>query len=333
MGGDFGPSVTVPASLAFLSCHDDVSLILTGDERRIAPLLEKLDSSAQQRIEVIHTPVCVLDESHPVEALRNLKNSSMYLAVNLVKENRADACVSAGNTGALLMIGRHILKTVPGISKPAIVATIPFPLTGGTGLLLDVGANVVCDAQSLFEFAIMGSVLASSLFPGSKPRVALLNIGEEQHKGTERIMQAAQLLEGSGMLQYVGYIEGHELFTGKADVIVCDGFSGNLAIKTGEGVARVIAGLFRQGASGGVLERLSSILAWPLLRRIQSRTDPAQFNGASVLGLQGIIVKSHGSASVRGFQCAISQALREVQGHVPEVIQAQMALLLLTAGD
>jgi len=230
------------------------------------------------------------------------------------------------------MIGRHILKTVPGISRPAIVATIPFPLTGGAGLLLDVGANVICDSQCLFEFAVMGSILASSLFPGCKPRVALLNIGEEQHKGTEQIMHAAQLCERSGIVNYVGYIEGHELFTGKADVIVCDGFSGNLAIKTSEGVSSVIAGLFRQGASGGLIERLTGILATPLLKRIQARVDPAQFNGASVLGLQGIIVKSHGRATERGFQCAVSQALREVQGNVPDLIQKQMKDLLTGAG-
>jgi len=327
MGGDFGPSVTVPASLDFLRDHRDVILLLIGDSAQIDPFLKNIDTQVRQRLEVVHTSVCVLDGSKPVDALRNLKDSSMYIAVNLVREKRADACVSAGNTGALLMIGRHVLKTIPGISKPAIVASIPFPLTGGRGLLLDVGANVVCDARNLLEFAVMGSVLASSMSPDSTPRVGLLNIGEEEHKGTTQIRQAAQLLENSGVLNYVGYIEGNELFTGKADVIVCDGFSGNLLIKTSEGVVKVIVRLLKQGTSGGFFERLAGVLAWPLLRRMQSKIDPAQFNGASVLGLQGTIVKSHGSASAQGFYSAISQAIREVSDDVPDIIERRIISL------
>jgi glycerol-3-phosphate acyltransferase PlsX len=328
MGGDFGPSVTVSASLNFLLDHEDTNLVLIGDSARIEPLLTDLDAPTRSRLEVIHTSVCVLNESNPVDALRNFKESSMYLAVNLVKEKQADACVSAGNTGALLMIGRHILKTIPGISKPAIVASIPFPLAGGRGLLLDVGANVICDAQNFLEFAVMGSVLAASIKPGSNPRVALLNIGEEEHKGTEQIRLAAKLMERTETLQYIGYIEGNELFSGKADVIVCDGFSGNLSIKTSEGVVKVIAGLFRQGTTGNLMSRIAGLMALPLLNRMQAKIDPSQFNGASVLGLQGTIVKSHGSASVSGFQSAISQALREVKSDVPSIIQKQMTGIL-----
>lgn len=324
MGGDFGPSVTVSASLNFLLDNKDTNLVLVGDTARIDPLLIDLDASTRSRLEIIHTSVCVLEESNPVDALRNFKESSMYLAVNLVKEKRVDACVSAGNTGALLMIGRHILKTIPGISKPAIVASIPFPIVGGRGLLLDVGANVACDAQNLLEFGVMGSVLAASINPGKNPRVALLNIGEEEHKGTEQIRIAARLMENYDALQYVGYIEGNELFAGKADVIVCDGFSGNLSIKTSEGVVKVIAGLVRQGASGNIMSRIAGLLALPLLKRMLVKIDPSQFNGASVLGLQGTIVKSHGSASISGFQSAISQALREVKADVPKIIQEKM---------
>jgi phosphate acyltransferase len=324
MGGDFGPSVTVSASLKFLLDNKDTNLVLVGDTARIDPLLIDLDASTRSRLEIIHTSVCVLEESNPVDALRNFKASSMYLAVNLVKEKRVDACVSAGNTGALLMIGRHILKTIPGISKPAIVASIPFPIVGGRGLLLDVGANVACDAQNLLEFGVMGSVLAASINPGRNPRVALLNIGEEEHKGTEQIRIAARLMENYDALQYVGYIEGNELFSGKADVIVCDGFSGNLSIKTSEGVVKVIAGLVRQGASGNIMSRIAGLLALPLLKRMLVKIDPSQFNGASVLGLQGTIVKSHGSASISGFQSAISQALREVKDDVPKIIQEKM---------
>ena len=325
MGGDFGPSVTVSASLNFLLDNTDTNLVLIGDTARIDPLLIDLDASTRSRLEIIHTSVCVLEESNPVDALRNFKESSMYLAVNLVKEKRVDACVSAGNTGALLMIGRHILKTIPGISKPAIVASIPFPLVGGRGLLLDVGANVACDAQNLLEFGVMGSVLAASINPGRNPRVALLNIGEEEHTGTEQIRIAARLMENHEALQYVGYIEGNELFSGKADVIVCDGFSGNLSIKTSEGVVKVIAGLVRQGASGNIMSRIAGLLALPLLKRMLVKIDPSQFNGASVLGLQGTIVKSHGSASISGFQSAIAQALREVKADVPKIIQEKMA--------
>ena len=257
----------------------------------------------------------------------------MYLAVNLVKQREVDACVSGGNTGALLMMGRHLLKTIPGIAKPAIVANIPYPESGSTGLLLDVGANVHCDARNLQEFAIMGTVLWRVSRSEERPRIALLNIGVEDHKGTEPVRQAARLLEESPVLDFVGYIEGSELYSGKADVVVCDGFAGNLAIKTSEGVVTLMSRIIRRASSGNLLIGLLGLLLRPLFKSLTDKFDPAQYNGASVLGLQGIIVKSHGNASAAGFQRAITQALQEVRFNVPSVIQENVATLGANAVD
>lgn len=327
MGGDFGPSVTVPASIEFLRIHSDAVLLLVGDSALISPYLDKLEESLLQRLQIVHTSVHVLNESSPGEALRGAKESSMYIAVNLVKQREVDACVSGGNTGALLMIGRHLLKTIPGISKPAIVAKIPYPLSDGHGLLLDVGANLNCDARNLQEFAIMGAVLWRAEHDDSEPRVALLNIGVEEHKGTEEVRHAARLLEKSALLNFVGYIEGNELYSGKADVVVCEGFAGNLAIKTSEGVVHVVTSVIRRALSGNILAGLLGLIFSPLMKSLTDRVEPSQYNGASLLGLQGIIVKSHGNANVRGFRHAITQAMHEVRSSVPSVIQERMAAL------
>ncbi len=327
MGGDFGPSVTVPASIEFLRSHSDAVLLLVGDRALISPHLDELEESLLKRLQIVHTSVHVLNESSPGAALRGAKESSMYIAVNLVKQREADACVSGGNTGALLMIGRHLLKTIPGISKPAIVAKIPYPISDGHGLLLDVGANLNCEAHNLHEFAIMGAVLWRAQHHDSKPRVALLNIGVEEHKGTEEIRKAARLLERSPLLNFVGYIEGNELYSGKADIVVCDGFAGNLVIKTSEGVVHVVTTVIRRVLSDNFLAGLLRLMFSPMLRSLTDRVDPSQYNGASLLGLQGIIVKSHGNANVRGFRHAISQAMREARSSVPGVIQERMAAL------
>tara|TARA_R110002049_G_scaffold213110_1_gene384444 strand:+ start:1552 stop:2571 length:1020 start_codon:yes stop_codon:yes gene_type:complete len=333
MGGDFGPSVTVPAALRALAAHDDLTLILLGDQAQIDAQLSGVDSSLSQRLEIIHTSVCVENDSKPESVLRKSKESSMFLAVNLVHEGRADACVSAGNTGALLLAGRHLLKTLPGISKPAIIASVPLHAMGRSTYILDVGANLCSSARELLEFAIMGSIQASVVSGIGKPRVALLNVGHEEHKGTAIIREAAQLLQQTESLNYVGFVEGNEIFTDKADVVVCDGFSGNITIKTSAGVVRVIEQMLKQSVSSSFFSRLLGLLASPLLRQLRAQIDPAQFNGASVLGLQGIIVKSHGHAHSTAFFFAIEQALKEVIDCVPSLITRRMEALQLTHGE
>jgi glycerol-3-phosphate acyltransferase PlsX len=325
MGGDFGPSVTVPASINFLRAHIDAMLLLVGDDELITPHLAEVEDGIRSRMQIVHTPIQIPNESSPAEALRSAKNSSMYIAVNLVKQGRVDACVSGGNTGALLMIGRHLLKTIPGIAKPAIIANIPYPLSGRSGLLLDVGANISCDARNLHEFAIMGAVLRRVVHPDIRPKVALLNIGVEEHKGTEEIRQAARLLGRTGVLDFVGYIEGNELYSGKADVVVCDGFTGNLAIKTSEGVVNVVTSLVNRVLSANLLTRMLGLFFKSIGKSLNTSLDPSKYNGASVLGLQGIIVKSHGNANAAGFQRAIAQARQEIRSNVPSVIQEYMA--------
>jgi glycerol-3-phosphate acyltransferase PlsX len=327
MGGDFGPSVTVPAALRALAAHNDLNLLLVGDEPQIKALLTKTDANLLHRLEILHTSVCVENDSKPESVLRSSKESSMFLAVNLVKEGRANACVSAGNTGALLLAGRHLLKTIPGISKPAIIASIPLHAMRRNAYILDVGANVYSDAKTLQEFAIMGSIQAGAVNHLEKPRVALLNVGHEEHKGTATIREAAALLQQTESLHYVGFVEGNEIFMDTADVVVCDGFSGNITIKTSAGVVRVIEQLLKAQASRSLFSRFLSLLASPLLKQLRRQLDPAQFNGASVLGLQGIIVKSHGHARSHAFYFAIEQALKEVIDCVPEQIAERMKVL------
>lgn len=333
MGGDFGPSVTVPAALNALAAHEDLVLILLGDEAQISAQLSGADTRLIQRLEIVHTDVCVDNDSKPESVLRKSKESSMFLAVNLVKEGRADACVSAGNTGALLLAGRHLLKTLPGISKPAIIASVPLHAMGRNTYILDVGANVCSSARELLEFAIMGSIQASAVSRIKEPRVALLNVGHEEHKGTAIIREAASLLQQTDSLNYVGFVEGNEIFMDRADVVVCDGFSGNITIKTSAGVVRVIEQMLRERASSSLFSKFLAMLASPLLRQLRAQIDPAQFNGASVLGLQGIIVKSHGHAHSKAFFFAIEQALKEVTDRVPSLIAQRIEALLLTNGD
>lgn len=328
MGGDYGPSVAVPAAVKSLSVHPDLSLVLVGDEAVIEPQLHGLPKPVRDRLDVFHTLVRMENNSKPESVLRKFKDSSMYLAVNMVKDGTVQACVSAGNTGALLLTGRHLLKTIPGITKPAIIASIPAPISGRRCYILDVGANINTNAEQLFEFAVMGSVLASSLNDIKSPRIGLLNIGSEEHKGTEQIRMAAQLLENTPALHYIGFVEGNEIFSDKVDVVVCDGFAGNITIKASAGVVKVIEELLKERASRNWLTRLAAMVASPLLSPLRAEINPAKFNGASLLGLQGIIVKSHGNAQSEGFFHAIEQAFREVTDNVPELIGSRMTAFL-----
>jgi len=325
MGGDGGIEVTVPAAVQALENNPDLTLYLVGDENRIGPLLSSGSEKLRSRIELVHTEFRVGDEEKPASVLRSGKQSSMYMAVELVKSGAVQAMVSAGNTGALLLIGRHLLKTIKGIRKPAIVATIPG--ASRQSYLLDVGANLECDGAQLFEFAVMGAVLAESL-NRLPPRVGLLNIGSEQYKGTEEVRLAGELLERCAAIDYVGFIEANALFEGMADVVVCDGFVGNVTIKASAGVANVVNQLLANQIAENWLSRLKGFFSASMLTRLRAQINPNRFNGASLLGLQGIIVKSHGNATSEGFTYAIYQAIKEVENQVPQLIAERVAAII-----
>ena len=316
MGGEGGVALNVPASIAALEAIDDLALVLVGHESLIQPHLQGVDSSILDRIEILHTDVTISDEERPAQVIRGDKRSSMYLAVELAEKGSVQAMVSAGNTGALLMAGRHLLKTIPGIQKPAIVATLP-GLSKPT-YLLDVGANPDCTQQQLFEFAVMGSVLAESI-NGYPAKVGLLNIGSERHKGTGEVQGAAEMLHDCAAINYLGFVEANDLFRGKADVVVCDGFVGNVTIKSSAGVANVVNDL---------LTSMGSDRNDELIDQIREQINPQRFNGAILLGLQGSIVKSHGNATLEGFCHAIYQAVKEVEQNVPHLIAKKVAAIM-----
>lgn len=317
--------MTVPASLEALRKHPLLELVLVGDEREITTRLADV-GALRRRLSIVDAPFAVSDKDKPARALRSREKSSMFVAVELVQTGQALACVSAGNTGALLLTGRHLLGTLPGIEKPAIVATIPG--ASRNRLLLDVGANVDCKAEQLFQFAVMGSVLAESLGYCQRARVALLNIGVEDYKGNEQVRAAAALMEACPALDYIGYVEGNDLFSEEIDVVVCDGFTGNVTIKSSAGVVEVINQILQETMHRNLLSRLLTGAAIPLLRRLQERVDPSQFNGASLLGLRGSVIKSHGNASARGFSYAISRALIEAKQQVPQLIAERVAAII-----
>ncbi len=326
MGGEGGVDVTVPAALQALSEDPDLSLSLIGNQQQIQPMLQAKPEVAS-RCSIVHAKTLIQDKDEPRNVLRAGRDSSMYQAVELVEQGAVQAAVSAGNTGALLMVGRHLLKTIPGIQKPAIVATIP----GATRqtYLLDVGANPETTAQQLFEFAVMGSVLAESL-SGTPARVGLLNIGAEQYKGTQAVRETAARLEHCQSLHYIGFVEANALFEGVVDVVVCDGFVGNVTIKSSAGVANVVKRLLNEQ-----LSRIGDVDALPvsavMLESLLAQINPQRFNGASLLGLQGSVVKSHGNATVEGFYYAIRQAVREVEHEVPALIASKVAAIMAAA--
>ena len=325
MGGDFGPSVTVPAALSVLQQQPGARIIVVGDESVLRAQLGKLGVVKPDGLMIHHASQTVEMDDLPSQALRNKKDSSMRVSVNLVKEGIADACVSAGNTGALMAVARFVLKTLPGVDRPAIVSSLP-AVTGHTHML-DLGANVESTPRQLFEFAVMGSVLASAVDSIPRPRVGLLNIGEEEMKGNERVKEAAQLLAGSD-IHYIGFVEGDDIFKGTADVIVCDGFVGNVALKASEGLAKLITGHVRREFSRNALTRLVALLALPVVKASRRRFDPRRYNGATLIGLRSIVVKSHGSADQLEFANAIRAAIAEVEKKVPERISEHLASLL-----
>lgn len=325
MSGDHGPCVTVPASLRALEKYPELKLILVGDQQILGDELARHGGRTGERLELQHASQVVGMDEAPSSALRGKKDSSMRIAINLVKEGGAQACVSAGNTGALMATARFVLKTLEGIDRPAIITAIP--TIRGHSHVLDLGANVDSPAEVLYQFALMGSVLTSAVDNNPSPTVGLLNIGEEEIKGNEQVKEAARLIAASG-LNYIGFVEGDDINKGKADVVVADGFVGNVALKTIEGAAKMISHYLKQEFKRNIFTKLAGLVAMPVLNALRRRIDPRAYNGASLVGLRGIVIKSHGSADVFSFTTAIGEAVLEVEKNVPEKIREQLGSLL-----
>lgn len=328
MGGDHGPSVTVPAAVAALRADADLSIALVGREEAIGALLSGSESLGG-RLRVVHAPEVVGMDESPAIALRTKKQSSMRVAIDLVKAGEAQACVSAGNTGALMATSRFVLKTLGGIERPAIAGVLP--TINGRTYMLDLGANVDCTASQLLQFAIMGSSLVSALEHKESPSVGLLNVGTEDIKGNETVKQAGELLRASG-LRFHGNVEGDDIYRGTVDVVVCDGFVGNVALKTSEGLAQMLSATLRAEFGRNPLTRLAALCAMPVLRSFKRTVDHRRYNGASLLGLQGVVVKSHGSADAFAYGFAIERAVEEVRMGLATRIGEQVERLQQRAG-
>ena len=316
MSGDLGAEIVVRAAKASLDKHVNLELILVGDEKELAAYVTRIVGN-ESRLRIQHSTEVVGMSEAPADALRKKKDSSMRVAINLVKSGEAAACVSAGNTGALMATAKFVLKMLPGIDRPAIIAELPS--IGGTVHMLDLGANTVSDPEQLFQFALMGSIVASDIRDIQRPRVALLNIGVEDTKGHDTVKEAAAKLNQSS-LNYVGFIEGDEIFYGKADVVVTDGFTGNVALKTMEGTVGLISHYLKRAFTRNLLARLQAVFARPVLNRLKMEMDSRHYNGASLVGLNGIVIKSHGSADSYAFEHAIENALIELRKQVPQQI-------------
>ncbi len=323
MSGDLGPAVAVSASLVAVRENEALSLILVGNRTELEALLH----SGHPRIDIMEATDVVRMNERPSHALRHKQNSSMAVALRLVRDGQAQGCVSAGNTGALMVFGRSILRMYPGIERPAITKLIPS--LRGRCHVLDLGANVDASAENLYQFALMGSLMASAVNNLQEPRVALLNVGEEEIKGNEQVRLASHMLAQCDTLNYIGYVEGSDLFRDVADVVVCDGFVGNIALKTGEGVAGLLIELLEKTFARSLYGRIVGWLARPILGRVLKLMDPSRHNGASLLGLQGVVIKSHGNANERAMLSAIRQAVLEVELEVPRRINERLDDLLL----
>ena len=327
MGGDFGPLITIPAALNILSDQSNVKIILVGDEVQLRRELNKLNPDGlEERIEIQHASQTVGVNENVAQALRGKKDSSMRVAINLVRDKTADACVSAGNTGALMATARFVLKTLPGIDRPAIVSTLPS--MRGHVHVLDLGANVDSPSELLLQFGVMGSILVKYLENIDEPSVALLNIGVEDIKGNETIKRAAQLMRESN-LNYQGYIEGDAIYTGDVDIIICDGFVGNVALKTSEGLAQMVSHIMKTGFSQNIFTRVAGMFAKPILTKMNRRVDHRRYNGATLLGLRGTVIKSHGGADPLAFVHAIREAIAEVKNKLPEHIERELEPMLM----
>lgn len=327
MGGDFGPQVTIPASLKCLQANPDLKIIMVGNETILNKLLlEDLDKF-KDRLLVKHASQQVEMDEKPQSALRSKKDSSMRVAINLVRDGEADACVSAGNTGALMAIARFVLKMIPGIDRPAILSALPS--TFGHTHILDLGANVDCTAEHLYQFAIMGEEVVKAVEHIDSPKIGLLNIGEEDMKGNEQVKAAGKLLEASD-LNYIGYVEGNSINAGsvKVDLIVTDGFVGNVALKSIEGAAKMIGSKLKDAFSRNIFTKLAGLVVYPVLKMFKESIDPRMYNGASFIGLRGLVVKSHGGADELAFETAIHLAEVEIEQNLTQKISDKVATTL-----
>ena len=328
MGGDHGPEVTVPAALSFLRRDTDCSVILVGREQELQALLGKTGDGFGSRLRIEHASEVVAMDEPIASALRGKKDSSMRIAAELVKSGEAQAAVSAGNTAALMGISRFVLKTLPGIDRPAIASIVPN--IRDYSYVLDLGANVDCAPEHLLQFAIMGAMLFSALEHKERPSVGLLNIGEEAIKGNEVVKRAGELLKDSG-LNFYGNVEGDDIYRGVVDVVVCDGFVGNVALKASEGVAHMMSAALREEFGRNLFTKLAGFVVLPVLRAFKRRFDPRRYNGGSLLGLNGVVVKSHGSADELAFFCALERAAEAARNRLPERIAARMTQLQAAA--
>jgi glycerol-3-phosphate acyltransferase PlsX len=324
MGGDHGPAVTVPGALAALRSQPDLNLVLVGQRAVLEKELARHAGADSGRLRIQEASQIVGMDEPPAQALRGKKDSSMRVAINLVKSGEAQAIVSAGNTGALMATARFVLKTLPGIDRPAIITA--FPTVHGHVHILDLGANVDSSPEQLLQFGIMGSLLVGAVERKERPLVALLNVGVEDIKGNEVVKKADELFRASD-LNYHGYVEGDEIYLGKVDVIVCDGFVGNVALKASEGLARMISQFMKEEFTRTLFTKLAALAALPVLNAIRRRLDPRQYNGASLVGLNGIVIKSHGGTDTVGFEYAIRVAAEEVQNQLPQLIGARLTTL------
>jgi phosphate acyltransferase len=329
MGGDHGPSIVVPAALQALAQYDNLIVILVGDKALIDKQLEQSLTQPEPRCLIQHTSQQVDMDEAPEEALWHKTDSSMRVALELIKKGEADACISAGNTGALVVMACTVLQTIPGIDRPAISAVLPTSQPNHCIRLLDLGANANTQVEQLFQFAVMGHLLSQKVDQVISPKLALLNIGAEPNKGNYLLRQAGEWLsKKSDVLNYTGYIEADALFNGRVDVIVCDGFSGNIALKAMEGVINLIQLKIKQAFTQNGVTRLTGGIIRPILKQMEHKFNVNIYNGASLVGLQGIVVKSHGKANIEAFNYAIQKTIAEIQHAVPKMIASHVSKLL-----
>ena len=326
MSGDKGLEAVVPAAISFLQEHDDTILTLVGDETRLKAELKRLKQPPHEHLLIQHASQIVTMDEAPAQALRGKKDSSMRVAINLVKAGEADAAVSAGNTGALMATGRFVLRMLPGIDRPAICTAIPAS-TGHT-YMLDLGANIDSTSEHLYQFAVMGSELVRAIDGIEKPRIGLLNIGSEDIKGNEQVKAAHEAIK-QGELNYIGFVEGDDIFHGDVDVVVCDGFVGNVALKTSEGLAKMLSQELKAGYTKSIFTKIAALISYPVLKAFRDRFDHRRYNGASFLGLKGIVIKSHGGADSLAFANAIGIARKAVMEKVPDRIDEYLQKYLV----
>jgi glycerol-3-phosphate acyltransferase PlsX len=327
MGGDHGLSVVIPACVRTAKSNPHLNLLLVGDEIQVRKHLKNhgisLSGQSAGQYTIVHASEVVGMDELPSHVLRNKKDSSMRVAIALVKDGRASACVSAGNTGALMATARYVLKTLPGIDRPAIIAQMP-TRTGCTRVI-DLGANIDSCAEHLFQFAVMGAALIEAVDKKNRPKIALLNIGVEEIKGNDQVKRTAHMLAECNLLNYVGYVEGDQFYSGEVDLVVCDGFVGNVALKASEGIVKLMQDVLKEAFTRNWMSKMVAILATPALSYLKKKMDPARYNGASMLGLNGIVIKSHGGANQEAFQFAIEQAMVQAQNNVVELVRDQIA--------